>query len=403
MHKVVLDKVCQIANEISESDIKSGKRFNIFSLLNAERAEVGTHSKFIGSLLDPKGLHGQKDLFLKMFCIKMGIEPIETVDAVVSIEKDISPHGRVDIEILTNDHLIIIENKIDAADQDKQLIRYKEYSEKYPDKRPTSIIYLTLDGKAADTNSSDGVSYQCASYQAHIIPWLEECNEACNKDKVLWSVSSAISQYKNLLDKITGDTVSNNVDINVANFLLKEENSPQYLLAAVDISQVIKKESFKGELLYNWFVKLETELKKNPKLTGLTVGQDLAIQKPSSDSCKNWYHAKNAGKREDHVGFFMEIDGLNMHLHIQVATDNLHYGFVPKDSGSLTSISKCYEFEKRKWGEFEWISKSKVDLRRIDLKKESMQFISSDDKFIDFAKEINNAIDLAFTNQDFHV
>ena len=54
--------------------------------------------------------------------------------------------GRVDIVL--DDHKgcgVIIENKVDAGDQENQLLRYDNYAKKYF-KKDYRLLYLTLDG-----------------------------------------------------------------------------------------------------------------------------------------------------------------------------------------------------------------------------------------------------------------
>jgi len=70
--------------------------------------------------------------------------------------------GRIDILLETKKHVIAIEVKIDAPDQEHQLVRYqKELVNTYSDKK-IHIFYLTKNGKSASENSL------C-------------CNKACDK------------------------------------------------------------------------------------------------------------------------------------------------------------------------------------------------------------------------------
>ena len=101
-----------------------GDFFNIFSVLNMERDEVHTHSSFIAELLNPKGLHGLKDRFLREFiaCIplkEINAKDLQTTTAEVKKEKyigkkDVRNETGGDIDILINftspSYTIIIEN-----------------------------------------------------------------------------------------------------------------------------------------------------------------------------------------------------------------------------------------------------------------------------------------------------
>src|SRR5690606_29538686 len=139
-------------------------------------------------LLNPKGSHGQKDIFLKLFLNVFNITGfnIDTeVKAQVILEEfagkvnlEDGTGGRMDIVIKTSNKIVVIENKVYAPDQNKQLIRY---SNKYPN---AHLIYLTLDGspperysiKCKETNKElkQDLDYYTASYAEDIINWLIE-------------------------------------------------------------------------------------------------------------------------------------------------------------------------------------------------------------------------------------
>ncbi|MGL6052212.1 MAG: PD-(D/E)XK nuclease family protein [Aeromonas salmonicida] len=55
----LLDSVHSKIVEHEKASIQNGVNFNLFSILNIERDEVGTHSRFIYELLNPKGAHNQ--------------------------------------------------------------------------------------------------------------------------------------------------------------------------------------------------------------------------------------------------------------------------------------------------------------------------------------------------------
>jgi hypothetical protein len=51
-----------------------------------ESDEVKTHSRFLAELLNPKGSHGQKDVFLKKFVERFGIIDFEIKNAELFVE-----------------------------------------------------------------------------------------------------------------------------------------------------------------------------------------------------------------------------------------------------------------------------------------------------------------------------
>jgi len=190
---------------------EKGEKFNFFSVLKIERAEV-KHSAMIAELLNPKGLHGQGDTFLKLFIdMNCPFNGFRTNEATVEIEKDLGIRideemkeekiGRIDIFITDKKKCIVIENKIDAPEQSNQIVRYREYCNKlYPDN--FKLLYLTLGGEPAEKASDLEVKkdYYCISYQEDIIKWLEKCLQKCENKHVLYQ---SISQYINIIKKIT--------------------------------------------------------------------------------------------------------------------------------------------------------------------------------------------------------
>lgn len=93
----------------------------IASLLKPSN-EVTLHSRFLYSMLNPKGLHYQGSMFLKLFLeelpagLRIFIDPER---AKVIREKD-----SIDILIHDGEHALVIENKINASDQRYQISRY---------------------------------------------------------------------------------------------------------------------------------------------------------------------------------------------------------------------------------------------------------------------------------------
>lgn len=78
--------------------------------------------------------------------------------------------------IITNSRrqALIIENKIGASEQEKQLERYSNYAkENFSDYR---LLFLTLEGSDSITISDEGKGqYKPVSYRTDILKWLESC------------------------------------------------------------------------------------------------------------------------------------------------------------------------------------------------------------------------------------
>lgn len=169
---------------MKEERWKRGENFNVFSVLSLSRNETRLHSAFIAELLNTNGSHGLRNAFLENFIYNIipGFE-FDTLHADVKVEAYIGPKnedstrgGRIDILVTDNkNHAIVIENKIDASEQEGQLCRYNNYAKDmgFSDYR---LLYLTLDGKDSDTISDiDKTNYVPISYKIEILNWLELC------------------------------------------------------------------------------------------------------------------------------------------------------------------------------------------------------------------------------------
>ncbi len=204
---VIRDKTQQ------EEKRKRGEDFNIFSVLGLSTSEVRLHSAFLAVLLNPNGNHGLRDKFLRCFLetIVKRVEPhfeLESGTAIANSEycigqitEDYTEGGRIDILIKDkNNHAIVIENKIYAGEQEKQLIRYQNYAIK--NSINFVLLYLTLDRKQASEFSTDNqVSYKCISYKDDIIPWLQKCIGIA---ALYPQVREIVAQYKLNLEKLLG-------------------------------------------------------------------------------------------------------------------------------------------------------------------------------------------------------
>jgi hypothetical protein len=192
---------------------QSGENFNIFKILRVESSEVRLHSRFLAELLNSYGSHGQKELFLKLFVDEFQFRnnDFDPVGAFIRVEKhtalnveDDMQSGRIDIVITdrSGKH-IIIENKIYAKDQEKQLLKYHHYS-------PNSdLFYLTLFGTEPSKYSCGDLvrreHFECLSYDKQISAWLEKCRSAVNFNPI---VRESISQYINLLKFLTNQPIN---------------------------------------------------------------------------------------------------------------------------------------------------------------------------------------------------
>lgn len=213
-----IESIRKQEQEERQKALSEGAGFNVFKVLRLSHSEVKLHSAFIAELLNPKGGHGMGDNPLKAFlyivCGKDGFN-FDTGSAIVRVEKNIGrideeyeSGGQIDILIQSGNKAIIIENKIDAQDQYKQLVRYDNYAQRF--KGGCLLLYLTLTGaKASDysTVSKDkellpDKDYYLISYKHHIVFWLSQCI-AFSSGKPL--VRETLQQYLNLINELTNN------------------------------------------------------------------------------------------------------------------------------------------------------------------------------------------------------
>jgi len=182
--------------------------YNIFTILGVEENEVRTHSAFLANLLNPRGSHGQGELFLRLFLKRINLEL--SYDSFQKLGSEYQWHieteksttfGRLDIVISCRKKgvLIVIENKIYAADQEEQLQRYINWMEtvktKYsPEKM--KLIYLTPDGRKSYTAKSE--DYIRMSYKKDIISLLQRSQEKVKAS----NVKEMVHQYIQIIEKL---------------------------------------------------------------------------------------------------------------------------------------------------------------------------------------------------------
>jgi len=204
--------ICALEQAQQEERNRKGENYNLFSILSIERYEL-KHSALIANLLDPKGSHGCGDAFLRAFfeiALKGTAYPFESSTPPDSCTEYYTgpiagdTGGRIDILVKSSHYGLIIENKIYAGDQDKQLTRYDNYGKETFGADGYLLVYLTLYGcdaskESTATKSAEEVGYLRLSYAEDILRWLEQCVRlADNKPLVRESLNQYIRTIKQL-------------------------------------------------------------------------------------------------------------------------------------------------------------------------------------------------------------
>lgn len=253
---------------------KRGEAFNVFDVLGLSTNETRTHSAFIAELLNPQGNHGCGSLFLEEFIkqihldnldMDLGETKVEVERSIGLKSSDATEGGRLDIVLQTKEIMIIIENKIYAGDQEKQLIRYWNYAQKEiksGNVKHSIILYLTLDGHMASEDSANkDIKYTCVSYQDHILKWLNMCI-GLSAQKPL--IRETIIQYSNLIKQLT------NQDMNTTDTQQMYEIMSKYPEAIAEIYH----SGYEGYLKYVFEKYVSTKLRSFADNNGLIYKEE---------------------------------------------------------------------------------------------------------------------------------
>lgn len=197
----LLERASKAVMQFNAHKERTGADYNIFSVLDAERKEVGTHSHILFSLMSPNGAHRQKDRYLKLFLKELDV-PLPLRGRQWQVEREwVSSHGRIDFFLHCPGMCVVIEMKIDAGDQHAQLFRYEQYAK--TKSNTYRVCYLTLQGSSPSEQSAQCLnekSFQNLSFSGHIQRWLTACLEETPASS---SAYSLIQQYQRLINKIT--------------------------------------------------------------------------------------------------------------------------------------------------------------------------------------------------------
>jgi hypothetical protein len=212
-------KALDLATADYEKRIASS--YNIFTILkHISNKEVITHTPFIADLLNIHGEHKQGELFYLEFLEQLKLPnkekfiadetilfSIEEPKYIGPIDKDYNEGGSIDILISYRDakkhFAIAIENKRDAPDQQRQLLRYYKYL-KDVHRDNYLLVYLSPDGRSPTEYSIDKASLdtlsgqhkiKVVSYNQHIKNLLRN---TINKVEAR-NVHSLISQYLEII------------------------------------------------------------------------------------------------------------------------------------------------------------------------------------------------------------
>jgi hypothetical protein len=201
--------------DIQEKQKQRGlNNYNIFTTISKNSNE-NNHSKMIASFLNPSGEHYQSTLFLDKFLEVLNINEFNIKTDSCSVCRE---YKNIDIYITDGNKHIIIENKIYAKDQHRQIERYiNEIRKDNKELEPNDILvmYLSLDReiptqyslgdlKIEDNkvkrNSEDIALFKSIHYKKEILDWLENCKYEVQN---ITNLNEVFRQYIDVVKMIT--------------------------------------------------------------------------------------------------------------------------------------------------------------------------------------------------------
>jgi hypothetical protein len=285
----------------------TGEHYNVFKILGIGHYEVRTHSPMLGDLLDPKGTHCQGDAFLRLFVKRMSITAFDTTSARLALEYSIGDvteesGGRIDIVILDEQgHAIFIENKIHAADQEKQLQRYRQSNAQ------AELFYLTPMGDLPtgfDEQKLKDVRVTCISYATDIRDWLVSCQKEAAS---LPHVRETISQYLYLIRELTGQSTTKTMNEELIRRITSDSESlASYFTLTSELDNV------RAALV----AKLDGQLDEIAQVAGLI--RDGRIKDLHAKESGIYFKTNSLAKHNLRIGFCFDCGGFK----------DLDFGFV---------------------------------------------------------------------------
>ena len=353
------------------------EQFNLFSVLRRPGDEVHLHSRFLAALLDHrKGPSGRQHNLADFMTSVINLDGGLADDAQVLRE-----FRNVDILVRDKKRAVVVENKIWAEDQHRQLERYyREMRDQGYSAEQISLVYLSLDGREPTDESLGSLkraSVQLVSY-SDLLPWLERCGERAHEEPAL---RESVSQYRRLVAQLTGNDHNGEHMAEIQKLILKEDN----LQLADDLARGLL--HAKVQLLRTLWTELETDLsqvlcaaRKDNSLSDTSQGQ---IEK---------YLAHERGSL--YWGLYYRC-GDNAHLGVE-----LGYGFFygvrcsPEHTAERKAIRTALGGAGLEWEWWPWVrAADELGLRdRID----GFVQLSDDDFRANYVKAITDEVQVLF-------
>ena len=342
-------KIKEFKKEQDEQKQRGLNDFNILTAVRKPHAEVGMHSNFLYSILNPNGLHYQGDLFVRLFIehVLSDIKDDFGDNIKVEMEELTTDNRRIDFTIKSDKYLIGIEMKIYASDETNQIFDYYEELEKQSENETVKIYYLTLDGKDADkksyTKENKIQDYKKISFKIDILNWLNKCIKEIQN---ITNLNEALKQYIDVVKMLTDNNHKGKV-MGLEEFLLEDENLK--LMLSNEMKQALVKSKIQIQTKF-WHQLKEVLNNKGYEFEFV----DYEFKPINIDNlCKNYYEKST---KQKHYGlkcdlYKIEINNkktdytLSFFIEIE---NNITYGFTISENNIRKDISKSLDIEEVK-------------------------------------------------------
>lgn len=266
MNLNLIDDVKEIIKKNTEEINKTGKGFNLLSILGMENNERYTHSNIIAELLNAKGSHTFGNTFFKLFLEELNITDFNISNYQVITEEyvGIQLGVRTFLDIVIKDKItgkvILIENKIWADDQPFQIERYYEAYKG----NILKLFYLNVNewNECPTEREEIQLMFENISYKNEISKWLFDCKNAAIEKPFVYH---QIETYYETVLKISNQNIYKNMNLEMTNKITESlenfETANEIANAYYNIKNVII-DDFRKELysqIQNREVKINNE------------------------------------------------------------------------------------------------------------------------------------------------